>query len=142
MKAEYKDIIAAAGKPWWWSESGVPRYCDFAPHLAHPEAMETALVEINCQGCGEEYKVAVSTSSRAEEQLSVSIRQAQRVGYGDPPAGGCCAAGDTMTAEEIQVIEFWSRNNKKFEWRRDKSLEVRLIDGALSDEAEWAMDGR
>ncbi len=132
MNHHYRDITDRLGnKPPWWDEHAVPRYCDFSPHnTADIYAREVCLVEIECQSCGEAFKVCMSRGDfgfgpDGLEDRRGSLAKAVESGaihYGDPPNNGCCPAGPTMNSIPRQVIEFW-RKGKGFEWERVPALE-------------------
>lgn len=131
MHCDYKDIIDKLGKPLWWDENAVPRYCEFAPDLvANIYAKQVALLEIACQHCG--YRFNVAMSSRLLDQVKgwPSLAECvvnKRIYYGDPPNYGCCAPGPTMTSDSLEVLEFWTRDYITFERKPEFeiSLEIR-----------------
>jgi len=137
MHEYYKDIInKIAEEPQWFDEFAVPRYCEFGPRrLADIYANECALVLIACQSCGEQFKVAFSQNTMDKVRyklmfpdkelpsLAAQIK-AKTIHYGDPPNIGCCPAGLTMSSIDIKVLQYWKRD--KFEWERDKSLEIEI----------------
>lgn len=113
MHHHYSDITDKLGEPTWWDENAVPRYCEFGPNRgANIYAAEIALLLIACQGCGQEFRVAMSTGSyeltMGQPKLSDLVTSG-RVHYGDPPNARCCPAGPTMNSEPLRVIEFWDR---------------------------------
>ena len=159
MLHDYDDIRARVGtEPRWYTETGVPRYCAHHPKEC-PDiyADEVALLEIECQACGESFDVQMS-SDEAASMLRVAV-WARRLGvtlvadrikeiaaehalsrfakdgsihFGDPPRHNC-AAGETMNCNDIQVIEFWRRVN--FEWVRVPELEGVLPDADVETPA-------
>ena len=110
MKHHYRDITDQLGKPRWWDEYGVPRYCEFTPHEgANIYASEIVLLEITCQNCQHPFAVAMSADSLdGKDALEAAVRKGN-LHYGDPPNFGCCAAGPTMNSVPVRVIEFWKR---------------------------------
>ena len=140
MNHHYRDITDQLGKkPPWWDEHAVPRYCDFAPEeTADIYARETCLLEIECQGCGESFKVCMSGCGygfgpEGFEDWRGSLARAVEDGsihYGDPPNNGCCPSGPTMNSIPRRVLQFW-RKDQRHEWERVPELEVQL-------ECEWA----
>ena len=125
MKISYKDITEKLGEPFWFTEHGYPRYCEFHPQECGIYHKEAALLLIRCQNCHKEFKV--SETSNAENVLAEEIKQ-RRLFYGDPPDVGCCPAGPTMTSEEICVLEYWRKEFifNKMIWRRIDELEIDL----------------
>ena len=123
MNNEYFDIRdRIAEPPKWWDEFAVPRYCDFGPRrAANIYAREAALVLIECQCCGRQFRVCMSGRSGeiADEIRSGSLH------YGDPPNVRCCPGGPSMNCIDLRVIEYW-RRNKDLDWERDASLETAL----------------
>lgn len=139
MKCSYADIRNRIPEtPLWWDEHAVPRYCAFRPdEVANIYARECALVRIDCQSCGEQFRVAFSWDNyelgRNEDGTAwvkatdpMTVERVQRLHYGDPPNGMCCATGAVMNSEPVRVIEFWSRRDNVFEWKRVPELELRL----------------
>jgi hypothetical protein len=136
MHHHYRDIIDKCGRPLWWDEYAVPRYCAFAPdQCANIYADEVAYLEIACQNCGAQFSVAMS-SSQLDRILRATIPGAIMptlaseieditIHYGDPPNAGCCLAGPTMNCIDRRVLEFW-RQNKLHEWERVAGLEGKL----------------
>jgi hypothetical protein len=124
MNCNYKDIIdRIAETPTWWDENSVPRYCEFSPkRVSNIYATEVALVLIHCQGCGQPFKVAVSSGLLDDK---MSVQEWVRDGYwqigSDPPNIGCCEGGQAMCSSTKGVIEFWIFDR---EWARDTSLEI------------------
>ena len=122
MNTEYDDIRALiAEPPRWWDEFAVPRYCDFHPRrAANIYAREAALLLIECQACGMEFRVCMSA---AGGRMADAIRDGS-LHYGDPPNVRCCEAGPTMNCDDVRVLEYWRR--ELLEWTRNASLEVEL----------------
>ena len=129
MLAQYQDIKKRIKEaPRWFDENGVPRYDEFHPSLSpNIYADEVVLMEISCQDCGRRFFVEMSWSTsfgildgivplhkRIEDKL---------IHYGDPP-NDCCDCGATMNCNDLEIIQFWSRD--KFEWERNKKYEIVL----------------
>ena len=137
MNHHYRDIRSRIHEaPKWWDENAVPRYCDFAPNeSANIYAREVLLLEIQCQGCGAHFDVAMSHGdleigwgedgkawARAYKSFADRLRELH---YGDPPNAGCCAAGPTMNSIPLRVLEFWHAP-KVGNWQRRPECEVRI----------------
>lgn len=124
--ADIRNLIPMV--PLWYDEHAVPRYRIFHPtHLANIYANEAVLAEIECQACGQRFKVAFARSSmddylsNPQPTLTTLICE-QALGYGDPPNIGCCAAGPTMNSDMRRVLEYWTRRD--LDWERDPALEI------------------
>lgn len=136
MNESYPDIRALTdAEPTWFDEHAVPRYCAFEPQrAANIYADEVALVLIGCQNCGHPFKVCLSLSTFDRLSLAhesgrdpVSLTEQAAAGmlhYGDPPNIDCCAAGPSMNCIDLQVLEFWVRQDGRWEWERRPELEV------------------
>jgi hypothetical protein len=126
MHNHYEDIIKRIDEaPIWFDEFGVPRYDLFSPRrLGNIYAMEAALAEVSCQGCGRLFRVALTeVFARKGLALSDEIRL-RRVHYGDPPNIDCCAAGPTMNSVMREVLEYWYRDYEvASDWQRDPIFE-------------------
>jgi hypothetical protein len=139
MKTDYSDILEHLGPPLWWDEHGVPRYKPFDPYLCKVYAKVVALLEVECQWCGERFKVAVSMGDfdlwnwrkhHPGEDYHPTPQDANAFYYGDPPRHGPsekCPAGDTMSSIPICVLEFWEYNKQTFNWERKKEYEIEFI---------------
>lgn len=136
MHNDYDDITSRiAEPPKWWDENGVPRYCEFHPN-AVPDIYcdEAVLFGVTCQGCETRFKVALSRHRAMAEVMAkrndyeprtlAQQIQDKTLHYGDPPNTRCCPAGPTMNSEPRIVLEYWCKD--KWEWVRDKSLEVSI----------------
>jgi hypothetical protein len=123
MYQYYSDILSAATQSvQWFDEHGVPRFCAFSPErIADFYAKECALLKVACQECGEENLMCVSRGSY--DSLHLAGRLLSRSSFGDPPNTNCCAAGPTMTADVLAVVQFWERGPDLI-WRRNPKLEI------------------
>jgi len=135
MLSDYDDIKKRIKDPViWYDTNGVPRYDKYHPSM-NPNiyASESILYKIKCQACKEEFIVQddwhewvgnkrdISFSQLFEEQInntgSIDFH------YGDPPIH--CCVGDTMNCEDIELLEFWYRDNIR-DWKRNPKYEVRF----------------
>ena len=118
------------GKPKWWDENGVPRYCKFSPdETANIYRNECALCVIACQNCGHAFQVAFSEDSTGLEFERPSLSELiddRKLHYGDPPNADCCAAGASMNSVMMRVIEYWKTPEGEFGLVRDHAREVRF----------------
>lgn len=143
MHHHYDDIISRISiPPLWWDEYAVPRFDDFKPGKhAYIYADEIVFLHIQCQGCGHDLRVCMSSSkmrridlpkcSEGEIVYHPSLAEQVEQGlihYGDPP-NYCCAAGATMNSIPRRVLEFWEQ--KRFVWERHPELEIEI-------EPDWA----
>lgn len=121
MKAAYEDIKEKIKQePIWYDTHGVPRYKLFHPKFSpNIYATECCLVKIRCQYCEQEFLVELNAS---DDNLKRLMKQ-NDLYCGDPPRHDC--VGDTMTCDEINIVEFWERNGK-CDWKRNKKYEVKL----------------
>lgn len=140
MYQDYSDIRSLINRePTWFDESSVPRYCNFHPdRVANIYAVEVALAEVSCQGCGKTFLVAFSGVDATEMVVSKAIRS-KSLHYGDPPNVQCCDAGPSMNSVRRKVHEYWSRHERKYlegnqilddaflRWKRDPSLEIDIF---------------
>jgi hypothetical protein len=160
MKASYRDILdRIPEKPRWFDEHAVPRFCEFSPDkCADIYCSEVVLAEIECQNCGEIYRVAFSdgiyrmnfSDEEANEKFG-GLRDeiiGRTLRYGDPP-NACCGAGAFESSIPRRVLEYWRCHHPQyldaedprkiadsvayFEWRRDQSLEIDIT-------PDWAKD--
>lgn len=164
MHQYYSDLLDLTDrKPVWWQEGGVPRFAEFHPDNA-PDiyADEVALVEIACQACRTRFNVCMTSSpsrrvmasliadrsseqiAEASEGLRISSQiKAGRLNWGDPPNITCCAAGPSMSADMVKVLEFHHRRHLEYvegtvitnlaaynEWRRNADFEVQIEEKA------------
>lgn len=136
MLRDYADIIDRLGEPQWWDDNGCPRYCDFHPDHCGVYDDHIALLEVACQECARSFRVAVAWD-RTSAMMGAAMRGEKEVprpslpqpgatdrspweaagsfNFGDPPChgddgrGNDCAAGATMSAVPVRVLEFWRR---------------------------------
>lgn len=131
MLPAYEDITRRLGEPLWYDRHGVPRYDPFRPDMCGVYACYTALLEIECQGCGKRFKTAVDYPSYelcGGRLWWPQLPTAEDEGdfrYGDPPphdcpGGGLCA-GSTMGSVTRRILEFWVKDG--FEWTRRREYE-------------------
>ena len=120
------DIIDKLGEPLWWDDSqAIPRYCEFAPwEINNIYAREVALILVECQNCGHEFKIAQNWDIYdSPRSLSDSIKEGYMIGFADPPNIQCCSVGPSETSDKIKVLEFW-KENEEFNWERRPEFEV------------------
>lgn len=133
-----------AEPPTWYDENGTPRYGVFHPDMTSDiYADEVALVVIGCQGCLEQFKVAMTFGlnerlyyraggvSTLHEQISTKVLH-----YGDPP-NHADDAGNTMNCLDLKVLEYWRRPKDRASterWERDPAFETDLEDAAGVDD--------
>lgn len=134
MKAYYGDIRSRIKDDvLWHDEYGVPRYEPFTPDAcANIYAREAVLLGIECQGCGAEFMVAMTSDTmdavRGERTLASRIED-HSIHYGDPPNTGCCGAGPTMNSIPRAVLQFWKSTIGPARWQRVGTLERRIDTG-------------
>ena len=134
MHHDYADIRSKIPEdPKWFDEHSVPRYCDFSPsEVADIYAREACLALIACQNCGHKFKAAYAWSDfdkLADRPALSVIVPSKRLWRGDPPNINCCPAGPTMTSDDLEVLEFWTRDMNKFrKWTRVPELEISLCE--------------
>lgn len=130
MKQYYGEILAAyAETPHWFSENGFPRWVDFHPkHVDDIYADQVLLCRIACQGCGQEFLVAMSSSYfNRHQNLASNLLdeiEPQTLHAGDPPMTKCCAAGPTMNSVMLEVVQCWVREGVY--WQRQSLLEIKF----------------
>ncbi len=142
MHHHYKDIIdRISDPPIWWDEYAVPRFEEFEPgDGAYIYADEVALLHVQCQGCGHDFRVCMSTSKTSRINLAESsedntvywssleeIIKARTIHYGDPP-NFCCAAGATMNSIPRRVLGYWRRSH--LDW-------IRITQNEIDINPEW-----
>lgn len=117
MLRDYADITSRIPeKPIWYDEQGVPRYEMFTPDQLGIYDDLCCLQLIACQNCGEQFKVAHSTSKTwawlhgNEPTTPAEIALSH---YGDPPRHAC--VGDTMNVDLVEVIQVWQKKEMKWE---------------------------
>jgi hypothetical protein len=138
MLPSYEDITSSIPEPpKWWNAGGVPRYVEFSPeHASTIYAEEVALLLIACQGCGTYYEVELSWDLR--EYGARAIR-GKDIHYGDPPRGGCCGVGPTMSSIPVKVLQYWRKENRV--WVRDPQLEVEIEDPeSYMGDGSWLLE--
>lgn len=133
MHETYDDIRSRIQElPKWFDEYAVPRYCEFHPeHCADIYARQACLLRIECQGCGREFRVAMSWSGYDEIEALDWLVEQKTIHYGDPPNVECCASGPTMNSVPRRVLQFWRRTRP--EWERVSGLEIEI-------DPDWARD--
>jgi len=139
----YQDITnRIEEEPTWWM-NGVPRYCKFEPHLVSEwQALDALLVHVRCQSCKRDFHVALGDHRPWPELSYVGLlnTHSQLGVIGDPPNHECDGPGNSMTAEEVAVVEFWHRftipKGGHADWQRRPELERSL------EEPDTAMEER
>lgn len=89
------------------------------------------LLEIQCQACHKRFKVEMHWSRRygmPSISVAIDLDNLEYIHYGDPPRHSkndtvLCAAGDTMNAESMKILEFWSRSDNGG-WERLSQYEI------------------
>lgn len=119
MRENYRDITSRiVEEPIWFDSNGTPRYDDFHPNMCPNIYSRTVvLAEIACQYCGRRFRVEMNADIFGDRNQ----KPAKKWHYGDPPIHDC--VGDTMNCEDLEILEFWDRNNDEMEWRRDNKFE-------------------
>ena len=134
----YNDLREKLGEPQWHDEQGVPRYCAYQPSCGGIYDHWSALLEIDCQACGQLFLVSDSYSTLdlirqkagatelRQEPVLPTTSDAGWFSFGDAPWHGeeqC--SGTTMSTEVLRVVEFWTRDGgpHKMEWRRRPEYE-------------------
>lgn len=132
MLPKYQDILDAASKrPLWYTESGVPRFTPFRPQMLAVYDQLAVLTEIECADpyCRRSLYVGVGSPRqlphRPQPWGPLAIEEFVRDGvfFGDPPRHGCLGYGETVSANEIKLIEVWEYQG---EWARRRDLERRI----------------
>lgn len=146
MKPNYRDIIEKAGEPRWFDENGVPRYVDFHPNrCVIAGAQEAFLVEVQCQGCGISFSVALTWKNEDRSVYGRTLPPLDKLTktggnnlhYGDPPNVGCCASGPTMSSDFHRIVEAWIRSaGPGSPWVKLDQEAIEAI-GAKSDVGIW-----
>lgn len=145
----YPDLRARLGDPLWHDDQGVPRYDPFHPSLCGIYDSFVALLEIECQGCGQRFPVSASWDHGAafiSLRASVSVREdwwkspvlptaedSGHFSFGDAPwHGEHQCSGTTMSTDVSRILEFWTRDGEPcLEWRRRPEYEfVYDLDGS------------
>ena len=134
MLNDYRDITRRLGNPLWYDPQGVPRYDPFEPRLLGVYIQFAALLSVECQYCRRRFQCAVEAVPREWCPVCMDFHPAPILpttvqtgfcSWGDPPPHDC--AGDTMGADVLGVLQFWRRDGKTLEWRRDPTHEVAWI---------------
>lgn len=144
MFETYNDITNKLGPPLWWDSNGVPRYKVFHPSMMGVYVDYAALISISCQGCNRRLKVGwdfdplhllcyipghpAGDEVWAKSRFKLPDKESPgSVGYGDAPAHydgmDRLCSGCTMTTDVTRIHEFWRKDKKEIEWKRDHSLE-------------------
>lgn len=119
MKANYQDILSRIEEePTWYDQNGAPHYGTFQPDLSPSiYATSVGLFLIGCQDCRRKFRVEMHAHYWGN-----------RIGlppskwhYGDPPIHDCI--GDTMNCDDLEVLEFWARDEQQFDKVRRPELE-------------------
>jgi len=135
MRPDYADIRALTDRePLWFTIGGVPRYAPFHPRMLGVYDRSAVLVRIACQSCGAEMLIgdgAVALTlyrvSKGEVSEITIERFAANWSCGDPPRHDCPGGGETMSADEVEIVEAWERVD--FDWQRRTDLEGEIADG-------------
>ncbi len=138
MRPCYDDILEKLGPAEWFDENGVPRYCTFAPdrgadiYAREIALAEIALAEIACQSCRTRFKAAISIARNSDPDRNLLARKitCRSISYGDPPSADCCEDGATMTADVVEILEYWKRPFQADSWTRDHTFEIRISETA------------
>lgn len=130
MHTDYSDIRSRIQEePSWFDEFAVPRYGPFEPSaMANFYAREAVLVLAACQGCGRQFRLAISRPAyfRDDPDLATAICN-RTLHYGDPPNVGCCHTGPMSGVIELEVLEYWRRESGSGGWKRESSFEVGVV---------------
>ncbi len=133
MDPNYNDIRSRiAEEPTWFSRGGVPRYGAFEPGALGVYDQYAILAEIQCQSCRVRIKIGLGYQRFGfywgkEEPVTWSMEGvAEAFAYGDPPRHGCPGAGETMSSDDLRIIEAWEREDS--EWVRRPEHERILWD--------------
>jgi hypothetical protein len=129
MRPDYADIRSLTDRePLWFTVGGVPRYAPFRPDMLGVYDRSAVLVKVACQSCGAEMLVGDGAAAFTLHRLArgevfeVTIeRFASRWTCGDPPRHDCPGGGETMSAEELEIVEAWEQVD--FDWKRRPDLE-------------------
>jgi hypothetical protein len=121
----YDDIRSRINEePTWFDAHGVPRYGDFTPGVLGVYDEFALLVEIACQSCGMRMRIGDGTPRIAISAIIAGTMEPSTVAsfveswaFGDPPRHGGCA-GETMSCDEIGIIEAWTKDAELRDWVR------------------------
>ena len=124
MKHDYPDIRALTTKdPLWFDSDGVPRYQKFRRELCpDPYARWVVLMQILCQRCCTRFLVEMHGGVWNPEP-----GPPEHLDYGDPPPhkgrlGEKCW-GDTMSSDNVAVVEVWIQSEHTLEFERHPDKE-------------------
>lgn len=124
MKHDYPDIRALTTRePTWYDQDGVPRYLAFDTKLCpDPYARWVVLLQIACQRCCHPFLVEVHGGVWNPEP-----GPAAGLNYGDPPPHedrqGQKCWGDTMSSDNLTVVEVWIQDKETLEFERHPDQE-------------------
>lgn len=119
MLRRYSDLLVL-GKPQWYDDQGVPRYCAFHPSKCGVYDIHVALMVIKCQACPATFKVASSWARHNGTSIHFpTTHDAGSFHWADPPFHQGCM-GETMMSDTLSIHEFWSRNTV---WERRPEFE-------------------
>lgn len=121
MLLEYDDIKSRINEePKWYTENGVPRYCDFSPKETGVYSHFAVLVEIECQVCHQLFLIGEGFDrfnlqaiwQNDEDNFRIKLEDVVKTwSFGDPPRHDCEWGGDTMTSNEVRFVEVWEAQN-------------------------------
>jgi hypothetical protein len=139
----YADILSKLGKPLWWDDNAVPRYCPFSPERVGVYNDIIVLFTIECQECAKRMKVVRSFECHSEEEKAKALESLKHIHFGDPPFHYCSGSGESMGSCSVRINEVWIKKffDERSEdftpelWRRHPELE-----GELEEDAEY-LDG-
>lgn len=126
MLPAYRDILDAVGRPpEWWDAHGVPRFEPFRPEMLGIYDDLAILAEIACASCDARMLVGEGWTRFDPHANPMVPRTLPSLvagfSYGDPPRHHCHGGGETMSCEEIRVVEAWER--ERFDWVRHHEME-------------------
>jgi len=137
MRPSYSDIRALTDQEsLWFTKDGVPRYQPFYPKMLGVYDRSAVLVEIECGSCGRRMLIGDGTPAmtlfriaRGEFSEITLERFAKSWVAGDPPRHDCPGAGETMSANEVAIIEAWERTGSNPDaWVRRTDMEGPIAD--------------
>jgi hypothetical protein len=110
MKQDYSDILQAAKgvSPKWWTQDGVPRFCDPDPDRLSGGGKQVFLLQVKCQSCGHAYVVEHVVGY---EEPEIDDTEQLEWAYGDPPLAEdpCCSTGYSMNTYTAVVLRAYER---------------------------------